>query len=333
MGISGPTSRINKKRKINMLQKETKRNAAEGAELDLLPSIYKIQIRNEEKISDTDRIFCEEQQASLYRSLDEIGRWYNIFAGEAAKYTESHKVTYLANGKVKMHEAYRGYETVRTDYTDFEFKPFDDIDKLAEKNYNAILAFAKSIVAHFNNTYNVSAPYPEIDKEKLPVGFRPLYQSYVDQVIEHLGGRSFRDTAEDELIRRFLHAVSPGRWSKVKPELKKDKIVFPDVISFDSFWTEKNKLHYNYRKELEDLCAGIAFGADNTLHGGTSMIIRFDDDNVDISSPYTLSISNAEEMKFFKNGRIDVKFKDAKTADACFYKLKLDTLELRNDED
>lgn len=312
----------------------TQNNTAGGNTTDLLSSIYKIQIRNEEKIADTDRIFCEKQQVNLYRSLDEIDHWYGIFVEEAAKYKDSHKITYLANGKIKKDDPYNNrYDSMRTDYTDFEFKPFDNIDKLVEKNYNAIQAFSKSIVAHFNNTYNVSVPYPEIEKEKLPMGFRPLYLSYVDQVIEHLGGRSFRDTAEDELIRRFLHAVSPGRWETVKPELKKDKISFPNIVSFDRFWPEKNKLHYNYLKDLEDLCAGIAFGADNTLHGGTSMIIWFDDNNVDISRPYTLSISNAEEMKFFKNGRIDVHFKDAKTAESCFYKLKLDTLQLRNDED
>lgn len=312
----------------------TQNNTAGGSTTDLLSSIYKIQIRNEEKISDADRIFCEGQQASLYRSLDEISRWYDIFVEEAAKYKDSHKLTYLPNGQVKKSDPYNDrYDAIRSDYTDFEFKPFDDIDKLTEKNYNVIRAFAKSIVAHFNNTYNVSVPYPEIEKDTLPMGFRPLYQSYVDQVIEHLGGRSFRDTAEEELIKRFHSAVKPGPWSKVKPELKKDKISFPNIVRFDEFWPEKNKLHYNYLKELENLCAGIAFGADNTLYGGTSMIIRFDDNNVDISSPYVLSISNAEEMKFFKNGRIDVRFKDAKIAEACFYKLKLDTLELRNDED
>ena len=151
-------------------------------------------------------------------------------------------------------------------------------------------------------------------------------------VIEHLGGKSFRDTAEEELINRFLNAVKPHRWSKVKPELKKDKIIFPDVISFDSFWDDRNKMHYNYRNELENLCAGIAFGADNSLQGSSSMIIWFNDNDVDISKPYTLTTTGAEEMKFFKNGRVDVRFKDAKTAEACFHKLKLDTIELQNDD-
>jgi hypothetical protein len=221
---------------------------------------------------------------------------------------------------------------VDVDFTKYEFKPFEVINKLAEENHKAITAFARSIVAYFNRNYEVSVPYPDIDEATLQPGFRPLYQSYVDLVIEHLGGKSFRDTAEEELVNRFLGTVKPNRWSKVKPELKKDKIVFPDVISFDSFWTDRNKMHYNYRNNLENLCAGIAFGADNSLQGSSSMIIWFNDNDVDVSKPYTLTTTGAEEMKFFKNGRIDVKFKDAKTAEACFRKLRLDTIELQNDD-
>lgn len=216
-----------------MLQVETTRQNQVGQNVgtDLLSSIYKIQIRNEEKISDADRVFCENQQQSLYKTLDEIDRWYSIFKEEALKYKESHRVSFEVNGKVNKHDSYHnryGYE--RTDYTDFEFKPFDNIDKLVEKNCNAVTAFARTIVSYFNKTYNVSVPAPDIDDKTLQMGFRPVYQSYVDQVIEHLGGKSFRDTAEDELINRFLNVVKLHRWSKVKPELKKDKIVFPDVL-------------------------------------------------------------------------------------------------------
>lgn len=318
-----------------MLQTETKRNDNAGNNtIDLLSSIYKVEIRNEEKISDADRIFCENQQETLYRSLDEIDRWYGIFVEEAAKYYYSHKISYEPNGKIKFHEPYNSkYDNVEIDFTKYEFKPFEVINKLVEENHKAITAFARSIVAYFNRNYEVSVPYSDIDEKTLPMGFRPLYQSYVDLVIEHLGGKSFRDTAEEELIDRFLNVVKPGRWSKVKPELKKDKIIFPDIVWYDNFWPEKNKIDYDSRRKLEDFCAGIAFGADNKLSGSLSMIIWLNCDNVDISRPHGLSSMNAEEMKFFKNGRIDVRFKDAKTAESCFYKLKLETIELQNNDD
>jgi hypothetical protein len=329
MGISGPTSRINKINKINMLQTEKRYDNAGGSTSDLLSSIYKIEIHNEEKISDADRIFCENQQNTLYRSLDKIDHWYGIFVEEAAQYKDSYKISYEPNGKIKFHEPYNSkYDYVEVDFTKYEFKPFEVINKLVEENYKAVSAFAKSIVSYFNRNYEVSVPYPDIDEATLQMGFRPLYQSYVDLVIEHLGGRSFRDTAEEELVNRFLDVVSPGRWSKVKPELKKDKIIFPDVIWYDNFWPEKNKIEYESRRKLENFCAGIAYGADDSLQGSLSMVIWLNCDNVDVSRPYGLSSVNAQEMKFFKNRRIDVRFKDTKTAEACFHKLKLDAIEL-----
>ncbi len=65
---------------------------------------------------------------------------------------------------------------------------------------------------------------------------RPVYMTYVDRVIEHLKGRSFRATAEVEILKRFLNQVRPGRWAKSKPELKSCKITFPNVVSYDNFY-------------------------------------------------------------------------------------------------
>lgn len=67
------------------------------------------------------------------------------------------------------------------------------------------------------------------------MGFRPVYDTYVDVVIEHLGGKSFRETAVEELLARLSKVVRPAYWSKVKTELKKDKIIFPEIIRFDDF--------------------------------------------------------------------------------------------------
>ena len=166
------------------------------------------------------------------------------------------------------------------------------------------------------------------------MGFRPLYQSYVDTVIEHLGGRSFRRTAEEELLRRFLELVTPHRWSKVKPELKGDKISFPNILTFDSFYQEnynRNYIHYSYRSHIETFCEGIAFGADDTVSGSSRIIPGFNDNSVDVSGWYDLTTTNAEQMRFFKNGRIDVRFKDREAAHACYKRLRLDEVTLRED--
>ncbi len=254
-----------------------------GGKADLLSGILGVEIRNEEKITAQDRLFCEKQQEALYKSLDQIDRWYDIFTKEAEKYGESNRISYKVNGEISYRE--RVYPD-DSNYSHHEFRPFKSINMLASANLSANQNFASRIIGYFNRTYNVSVPVPEINGNTLKMGSRPHYMTYVDAVIEHLGGRSFRKTAEEELIKRFHQLVKPNRWSKVKPELKGDKISFPNIIAFDSFYYEykrTNHVHYNDCEKISTLCEGIAFGSDDVLCGDSKMVIRLNQDNVDIS--------------------------------------------------
>lgn len=162
-----------------------------------------------------------------------------------------------------------------------------------EKNLEANRAFASRIVDYFNKTYNISVPVPDIDGETLEMGFRPIYESHVNRVMEHLGDRSFRATAEDELLNRFFRLVKPSCWSKVKPELKGDKISFPDIMRYDDYHYERYRkchVHYSYHQELETLCEGIALGADNILGGSSGIIPRLNKKDVDITGWRSLSL-------------------------------------------
>ncbi len=302
-----------------------------GCNADLLSDILGVEIRNGEKITAQDRLFCEKQQEALYKSLDEIDHWYGIFTEEAEKYRESHRISYKANGEISYREKMYPDDS---SYSHHEFRPFRSINTLVSANHSANQNFASRIIGYFNRTYNVSVPIPEVDGDTLKMGFRPQYMTYVDAVIEHLGGRSFRKTAEEELLRRFHRLVKPNRWSKVKPELKGDRISFPNIIVFDSFYYEhyrKNHVHYNYHENISTLCEGIAFGSDDVLCGDSKMVIRLNQDNVDISGWYDLTTANATGIKFFRNGRIDVRFKDREAASLCFNRLRLDELRLQEE--
>ena len=163
-----------------------------GSHTDLLTGILNVQVRNEDKITEQDRQYCQLQQDQLYRTLDRIDRWYDIVSIRNFYFNNSGE----------------------DDYTHNEFKPFDLINELVDNNCNANANFASRIISYFNRTYNVDVPVPVIDEKAIRMGFRPVYQTYVDTVIEHLGGKSFRETAEEELLARFLKTVQPSRWSK-----------------------------------------------------------------------------------------------------------------------
>ena len=297
---------------------------------DLLSGILSVQVRNEDKITEQDRLYCQTQQDLLYKTLDQIDRWYTVFKEEAEQYQAERKFHYEGNGKVSMRDFY-SYHNGKEDYSHNEFKPFDLINDLVDKNRNANANFANRIVSYFNKTYNVQVPVPGIDGKTLRMGFRPVYETYVDTVIEHLGGKSFRETAEEELLSRFLKVVQPSCWSKVKPELKKDKITFPEILRFDEFYLSynRNQIHYNYRGKIETFCEGIAFGADDSIHGSSGMVLGLNEEDIDVSRWYDLTTTNAEQIRFYKNGRIDIRFKDSAAAENCFKRLRLDEITLR----
>ena len=45
-----------------------------GSRTDLLTGILNVQIRNEEKITEQDRRYCQRQQELLYKTLDQVVR-------------------------------------------------------------------------------------------------------------------------------------------------------------------------------------------------------------------------------------------------------------------
>ena len=166
-----------------------------------------------------------------------------------------------------------------------------------------------------------------MDAKTLPIGFRPVYESYVDHVIAHLGGKGFRETAEEELIARLHKVLMPYSRDNFKAELKGDKIVIPNILCFSKYsWDNTLQLTGSSERDLNDLCAGIIFSMTESLNGGINYLVGFDRENVDVSRWYNL-ISGPVSVKLFKNCRLDVKFKDAGAAGRCWKNLRLDTLE------
>ena len=82
---------------------------------------------------------------------------------------------------------------------------------------------------------------------------------------------------------------------------------------------------------MDIFCEGIAYGADDVINGSSGMVIGLDRRDVDITQWYSLTLSNAEQIKFYKNGRIDVRFKDSQAAENCYRRLRLDEITLREE--
>ena len=60
---------------------------------DLLQGILSVQVRNEDRYGQ-DRVYCQTQQNLLYKTLDQIDRWYAVFKEEAEQYQAERKFHY-----------------------------------------------------------------------------------------------------------------------------------------------------------------------------------------------------------------------------------------------
>lgn len=321
---------------LKLFPMQTNTNPSGGAQpSDLLSAIYRVEVRNEEKISATDRAFCERQQAALYQTLEQIERCYDLLRTEAELYHNIYKITYKPNGCIVAQEQSKT-GNIPTDYRIAACRIFDAIEMFVKLYHEVNEIFAARIVRYFNDTYHVSVPAPSVDAETLKMGDRPIYTTYVDRVIEHLGGRSFRATAETEILERFLNLVRPGRWAKSKPEVKGCKITFPNIVSYDDFyikWDRCYHIAYGNHSKFDTFCEGIMLGTDGRLDGSRQSVIGLNTDDVDLTRWYDTATESGIQLQFFKNGRVDVKFKDSAAAEVCFQRLCLHELRLYNDND
>jgi hypothetical protein len=294
----------------------------------LLDVFSTIQVRNEEKISPADLAFCKEQQKKVEEALQRIDCWYWIFYQAATELKETHNATFNANGSVYFRRQYNSRSLYSDDYSNYDFLPFESLNQIVGNRIRIIEVFEATVIRYFNFTYNLSVSVSETDRENLPVDFIPQYMSCVDTVIAHLGGHSFRETAENELIRRIHGAVHRYN-SHFLPEIKGKSIIFHNIVSFDDIhlqYHNKYRISWGESKNIETLCAGLAFYGQNRINGDSGIICGFSRDDVNLSEWYPLSTSPAEYIKFYKNGRVDVKFSDAASAGDCFQKLKLHEL-------
>lgn len=153
-----------------------------GAATNMLSIFDKIEVRNEEKIAQIDRDFCEGQQRLLYATLDQLDVWYANFMKDAEQYKEEYKYSVTPEGRIEYRDPYRYSYDVET-YKDLLFLPFKPINTIIEMRARAIQRFISSIISHFNKSYALSISAPEMDKKSLPANYRPVYMSYIDIVI------------------------------------------------------------------------------------------------------------------------------------------------------
>lgn len=287
--------------------------------IDLLVELDGIDIDRQEIISQADHDYCRQEQILLYKCLDKLQERYRSFKQDTDLFKEKLKFRYQPDGSILVY-SYNYGTGDNEPYDHYERLPFSVMNRIAELYLEACNCFARRIVNYFNETYHVTVPSKEFDKHSFLFGTRPEYTDYVDHVISYLDGESFRHKAEWEILRRFLDAAK--RTYAKAPELKGQTISFYEVADIGQ--TFRGNLYLS--NNIIAFCAGIALASDDRLDGGEKIIEKFDQRAIDLTRWYRLKTTKAQELKFYKNGRIDVRFVSKTVAFECFNRLKLYTL-------
>lgn len=107
-------------------------------------------------------------------------------------------------------------------------------------------------------------------------------------------------------------------------------VVFPVTYLFDDFWmkssTPRCSIAYGKEKIVSDICTAVIMHRSGLLTGSSNDIVGLRSHEVDTSIWYQIQNSKGCEIKFYKNGRIDIRFPSAREALDCFVALKLGTI-------
>ena len=285
--------------------------------MNALEKLQAVQISADNRISEADRRFCEAHQsayvdakASLneleYMWTDIVSRQSKLLEPAAAVWNNVQEYIYLSH-----------------------FSEQDIRDQMEELND----LFISNLVRYFNNRYKVSLDADSIIDVLLPHkpksdylspntesvaeyhqklrSMKVDYKDVLEQIFVQLGGRTFLERALDE-IKEACHKAAWCTYSgKAEYELKNDAVRFTYGCQFSDLF-ERWELTDSMKKILRGLAyfeseiLGYYPAAIENLLGYS----RLEDPRVEFTS-YT----KLHSLRMFKNGRVDVKFKNKNYAD------------------
>lgn len=285
--------------------------------MNALDKLDAVQIEADNRISETDRRFCEAHQAAYvdakaslneleYIWTDIVSRQSKLLEPAAAVWNNVQEYTYL-----------------------HRFSEQDIREKLEELND----LFISNLVRYFNDRYKVSFDADSIMGTLLPHKpkndyFSPnteavaeyhqklrtmtvSYKDVLEQIFVQLGGRTFLERALDE-IKEACHKAAWCTYNgKAEYELKNDTVRFTYGCRFDTMFDK-----WEVNDSMKEILRGLAYFESEILGYYPAAIenllgySRLEDPRVEFTS-YT----KLHSLRMFKNGRVDVKFKNKNYAD------------------
>ena len=280
--------------------------------MNLLEKFTSVSIETDRRITEEDRSFCETHQAAYTAALLALSE-LSFFWADAKKTQEG-----LNDLPGKYH---------RNDYLYSSDGVNLSLGKIYAQRIAAHSQLITSIVHYFNTTYHVTVSTHAIVEKLLPQNsdreryydeeyhieyneamqsLRLQYQDIVDLIILQLDGRNFSEQAFYELRNKCRDAA--GRpYGGTRYERRKNTLLWTDYgCSYDDYYCSSG---WRLNDHIKTVLRGIA-------HFETGSYSSFPDRLYDLLSyghiSYDIlqfpSCEKLEQVKLFKNGRVDIRF-------------------------
>ena len=274
--------------------------------MNALDKLAAVQIEADNRVSETDRQFCEAHQAAYMdakASLNELEYMWTDIVSRQSKLLES--ATAVWNNVQEYTHLSR-------------FSEQDIRNQLEELND----LFISNLVRYFNHRYKVSLDADSIiDKPKKDYlspnteavteyhqKLRTMtvdYKEVLEQIFVQLGGRTFLERALDE-IKEGCHKAAWCTYNgKAEYELKNDTVRFTYGCRFDTIFEK-----WSLNDSMKEILRGLAYFETEALGyypAGIANLLdwSYKEEPVISFSTYT----KLQSLRMFKNGRVDIKFK------------------------
>lgn len=287
---------------------------------DVLTKFDKIVIKPTDKISQSDRGYCERMQ----RGLDKLFAQLAVWDKRMREFAETEPVTkkyysikkYHRNeNEIHVEKEIELRENNPDPFEKFHFCPLYDVVHCQRLRSNAIVHFVKKIESYFNSTYNLRLDIPDsfFDKKKVI-----HYELLVEAIVNQLGGRGLNEQGIEILKDEFRRSL----WKKDQVTLSGAKLTITDYMSYYTRFNDKVEFNDgNYK--LFTAITYFETGEAGDIKNEFSRYCRSGEE-VQFGNVYEFhACDKIKSAKFFKNRKVELVFLSSTLAQSFF-----DTLEL-----
>ncbi|RAQ28677.1 Uncharacterised protein [uncultured Ruminococcus sp.] len=280
--------------------------------MNALDKLDAVQITEDNRISEKDLLFCKAHQEAYTAAKTALTELEYIWTDIVSRQAETLKSAAAIWNNVQK----------------YAYVPHFSTEKIHEQMELLHDIFISNLVRYFNNRYHVCLDVDSIIDLLLPHkpksdylspnteaieeyhqklrSMKVDYKDVLDQIFIQLGGRTFLERAVDEIKERCHKAAWSTYSGKAEYELKNDTIRFTYGCQFSDLFGK-----WELTDSMEEILRGMAYFESEILGYYPASIEnllgwnRREDPIFEFAS-----CAKFQSLRMFKNGRVDVKFKN-----------------------